>query len=79
MLKQGFDESMLAEACYVSKEVVANWLKGDFLPRPNKLVLLSEVLQLPTEVLLPNAEPTQPKLPNCILVDKMVEQWVTKT
>lgn len=48
----GLNGTTLADACSVSKEATSNWLKGESVPRPSKLVKLAEVLQLPVEKLL---------------------------
>lgn len=52
MRQLGFNGTTLADACAVSKEATSNWLKGESVPRPSKLVKLAEVLQLTVDKLL---------------------------
>lgn len=44
MQARGLSQTELAKKCDVSKEAVSNWLSGESIPRPNKLVALSEAL-----------------------------------
>lgn len=60
MRKLGLNGTTLAEACGVSKEATSNWLKGESIPRPSKLALLSEVLNIPVDSLLEIVSPPQP-------------------
>lgn len=58
MQQLGLTRSALALACEVSKEAVSNWLSGQSLPRPRKLLLLAQVLQIEiTELIAPEDEP----------------------
>jgi transcriptional regulator with XRE-family HTH domain/Zn-dependent peptidase ImmA (M78 family) len=52
MRKLGLSPAALAEACDVSREAVSKWLSDESLPRPRKLSILAEKLQLSVEELL---------------------------
>jgi transcriptional regulator with XRE-family HTH domain len=52
MAKRGLTQSALAELCDVSREAVSNWLAGESIPRPAKLKLLGQQLDLAIEQLL---------------------------
>jgi transcriptional regulator with XRE-family HTH domain len=52
MRSQGLNGTSLAEACQVSKEATSNWLKGESVPRPTKLVKLAEALKVSVGELL---------------------------
>lgn len=60
MRKLGLTGAALAEACQVSKEATSNWLKGESIPRPSKLVKLAEVLDIPVDTLLNVVQPPSP-------------------
>lgn len=60
MRKLGLTGMALAEACQVSKEATSNWLKGESIPRPSKLIKLSEVLGIPVDSLLNVIQPPAP-------------------
>lgn len=42
----------VGDACGVTKEAASNWLKGESMPRPSKLLDLAELLKLPVEQLM---------------------------
>jgi len=46
----------VGDACGVTKEAASNWLKGESMPRPSKLVDLAALLKLPVEQLLAPVE-----------------------
>lgn len=46
MQQCGLNRTALAAACEVSKEAVSNWLSGQSLPRPRKLLLLAQALHI---------------------------------
>lgn len=52
MLEKGLSQRELAKLCGVSPEAVSNWLKGESLPRPNKLKALADTLALDVHRLL---------------------------
>lgn len=56
----GLNGKTLADACGVSKEATSNWLKGESIPRPSKLAILSQVLSIPFDTLLEIVAPTAP-------------------
>ena len=41
----------VGDACGVTKEAASNWLKGESMPRPSKLIDLAALLKLPVEQL----------------------------
>jgi transcriptional regulator with XRE-family HTH domain len=61
MRKLGLNGSQLAEACGVSKEAASNWRSGESVPRPTKLAMLAQVLQLNVEDLLQVQKITEPR------------------
>lgn len=52
MRKLGLSQAALADACEVSREAVSKWLNNESLPRPRKLSVLAEKLQLTVEQLM---------------------------
>ncbi len=52
MRKLGLSPAALADACEVSREAVSKWLASESLPRPRKLSVLAEKLQLSVDELL---------------------------
>lgn len=60
MRREGLTGQALAHACEVSKEAVSNWLAGESVPRPKKLLALAEALQLPVDALLVSDETPEP-------------------
>lgn len=52
MQKLGLSPAALADACEVSREAVSKWLGNESLPRPRKLSVLAEKLQLSVDELL---------------------------
>jgi transcriptional regulator with XRE-family HTH domain len=46
----------VGDACGVTKEAASNWLKGESMPRPSKLIDLAALLKLPVEQLLAPVE-----------------------
>jgi len=59
MAKLGLNLTDVGNACGVSKEAVSNWLSGESIPRPARLRLLAQRLNLPITRLL--AGPTNPE------------------
>ncbi|WP_413458335.1 helix-turn-helix domain-containing protein [Herbaspirillum huttiense] len=58
MQQRGLTRTALATACEVSKEAVSNWLSGQSLPRPRKLLRLAEILHIEvTQLMAPDDEP----------------------
>lgn len=52
MRKLGLSPAALADECEVSREAVSKWLSKESLPRPRKLSVLAEKLQLSVDQLL---------------------------
>ncbi|MFG5408328.1 helix-turn-helix transcriptional regulator [Piscinibacter sakaiensis] len=46
----------VGDACGVTKEAASNWLKGESMPRPSKLIDLAALLKVPVEQLLAPVE-----------------------
>lgn len=58
MQQRGLTRAALATACEVSKEAVSNWLSGQSLPRPRKLLRLAEILHIEVaQLMAPDDEP----------------------
>lgn len=53
----GLSGPALASACEVSREAVSNWLRGESVPRPSKLVQLARTLEVSVAELLGVAAP----------------------
>lgn len=62
MTRLGLTGTALAEACYVSKEAVSNWLNGESIPRPSKLTSLASALKVAVEELFV-PDPSEPPEP----------------
>lgn len=60
MHRQGLSPAALAAVCEVRGEVVSKWLNREVLPRPRKLAVLAETLQLSVEQLLGAASRPEP-------------------
>ncbi|MDP2016309.1 helix-turn-helix domain-containing protein [Hydrogenophaga sp.] len=60
MRKLGLSQATLADACDVSREAVSKWLNKESLPRPRKLAVLAEKLQLSVDELLGVVRPPEP-------------------
>lgn len=60
MRKHALNQSALADECNVSKEAVSNWLSGESIPRPNKLAILGNKLQLSIDQMLETVEVMEP-------------------
>jgi transcriptional regulator with XRE-family HTH domain len=60
MRSLGLSGKALADACEVSKEAVSNWLSGEAVPRPRKLAILAEKLNLTVDDLLVGEETPEP-------------------
>lgn len=59
MQRLGLTQAALAKHCDVSKEAVSNWLSGENIPRPNKLKVLAEALQVTISALLEEQSSSQ--------------------
>lgn len=58
--KAGFSQAELARRLEVSSQAVTNWLKGSDFPRPDKLLKLATLLQLPFDQLVKQPTLVQP-------------------
>lgn len=57
---KGWTQTQLADALGVSSQAVTNWLKGDGMPRPDKLLKLATTLRLSLEQLVRSEDPDRP-------------------
>ncbi len=60
--RAGLTQSAIADALGVSREAVSQWLHGKCFPRPNKLLQLGKLLNLPVDELVLREEPFAPKV-----------------
>lgn len=62
LLKLGLNQSDIADRLDVSKEAVSQWLLNKSFPRPNKLLKLGKLLNLPFDSLVVAENPHQPRV-----------------
>ncbi len=60
--KAGLTQTAIADTLAVSREAVSQWLHGKCFPRPNKLLQLGKLLNLPFDELVVREEPFAPKV-----------------
>lgn len=60
--KAGLTQTAIADTLAVSKEAVSQWLHGKCFPRPNKLLQLGKLLNLPFDELVVREESFAPKV-----------------
>jgi transcriptional regulator with XRE-family HTH domain len=51
-VKKGWSQTALADRLHVSQATVALWESGNTFPKPNNLVELAELLDIPVDELL---------------------------
>lgn len=61
----GYSQETLAEQCGVSRQAVSRWERDEICPEADKLVLLSRLLELPLDALLPGGWSGRTKPSSC--------------